>query len=216
MLRLVVYPSDAEQTTMAEGSRYYERFDVQQRRLRALYESLARKRLDDSVLRNEIKQRLMHSFAHILLIAGCITSGCLPQDLEYLIRNDEVVLFDSVDGVNGSSKMIFEFSGAKESFSITEFEEDASKERIHRPRYFDEALTELMLPCQQGVAERIFHGALPVPGHQEIRRRILALDKQKESYAEAVKYISKIGVDNCFRSSLGYHQALNLDLAGEE
>jgi hypothetical protein len=208
--------ADAEQTTMTEGSRYYERFDVQQRRLRAVYESLAKKPLDGSVLRNEVKQRLMHSFAHILLIAGCITSGCLPQDLAYLIRNDEVVLFDSADGGNGSSEMIFDFSGAKESFSITESEEDASKERIYRPRYFDEALAELLLPCQQGVAERIFHGALPVPGHQEIRRRILALDKQKESYAEAIRYIAKIGVENCFRSSLGYHQALNLGLPMRE
>jgi hypothetical protein len=207
--------ADAEQTTMTEGSRYYERFDVQQRRLRALYDSLAKKRIDGSVLRNEFKQRLMHSFAHILLIAGCITSGCLPQDLEYLIRNDEVVLFDSVDGGNGSSEMIFDVSGAKESFSITE-DEDASKGRIYRPRYFDEALAELLLPCQQGVAERIFHGALPVPGHQEIRRRILALDKQKESYAEAIKYIEKIGAENCFRSSLGYHQALSLDLPMRE
>jgi len=208
--------ADALQMTMTEGSTYYERFDVQQRRLHALYDAVARRPLDESVVRNELKAILVHSLAHSLLIAGCVTSGCLPIDLEYLTGDEEIVLFDSADGGNGSSEMIFEFCSSKGSFRIAETEEDAGKEKINRPKYFDEAFAELLLPCQQGVAEKIFHRGLSAPGHEEIKRRYLALERQKESYSNEYRYVSEIGVENCFRSSIGYHVSLARRLQGRE
>ena len=210
------WTADAIQTTMAEGAAYYARFDVQQRKLEGLYESIARKSLNQSIIKNETKAILMHSLAHSLLIAGCITSGCLPTDLEYLIGEDEIVLFDSADGGNGSSEMIYEFCSSKEALKITETEEEIGKEKIYRPKYFDEAFAELLLPCQQGVAERIFHRGFPAPSHDEIRRRYLALDRQREAYSAQYEYLSKIGVENCFRSSIGYHVSLARNLPETE
>src|SRR5207245_408578 len=110
----------------------------------------SRQSIELQTIRNEIKNRLLHSLAHNLLIAGCVTAGCLPSDLEYLISNDEIVLFDSVDGGNGSSAMIFDFVSSRDSFSLADVEEESTKERTFRPKYFDEAFAELMLPCQQG------------------------------------------------------------------
>jgi hypothetical protein len=207
---------DAIESTMTEGEAYYERFNIQRDRLRTLHNALARRPLNENTLRNEVNIRIMHSLAHNLLIAGCVTSGCLPQDLEYLIRDDEVVLFDSADGGNGASEMIFEFCSSKESFRVTDTEEYVEKESIFSPKYFDEAFAELMLPCQQGVAERIFYRGLPPPGHQEMRRRILALERQRESYSDQMEYLTKIGVENAFTSSIGYQAALNLQLPVRE
>jgi len=202
---------NAIQATLAEGANYYERFDVQERRLRSLFELLSQQSIELQTIKNEIKNRLLHSLAHNLLIAGCVTAGCLPSDLEYLISDNEIVLFDSVDGGNGSSAMIFDFISSRDSFSLTDVEEP-TKERTFRPKYFDEAFAELMLPCQQGVSERIFHRQLPVPTHQEISRRITALERQRQAYSDAYKQISQIGVENCFIASLGFHLPLELGM----
>ena len=203
---------DAVETTFAEGAAYYERFAVQQRKLQALFDAAVRKPLNEAVIRTELKTVLMHSLAHSLLIAGCVTAGCLPTDLEYLIGDDEIVLFDAADGGNGSSEMIFEFCTSKEPFEIAETAEDTVREKTYRPKFFDEAFAELLLPCQQGVAERIFHRGFAAPNHEEIKRRYIGLERQKESYSNEYQSISNIGVENCFRSSIGYHFALTHQL----
>jgi hypothetical protein len=206
---------DAVHATMSEGANYYERFDVQDHNLRDLYQALSRQAVNTAIIREEIKKRLLHSLAHNLLIAGCITAGCLPSDLEYLIADNEIILFDTVDGGNGSSAMIFEFVSSRDSFSLEDSGEKVAKdfkETTFRPKYFDEALLELMLPCQQGVSERIFHRGLPIPQHQEISRRIAALERQREVYSDAYQLISGMGVENCFIASLGLHVPLGLRL----
>jgi len=199
---------DAIETTVTEGAAYYERFGVQQRKLQTLFETAARKQLNEAMIKSEFATVLMHSLAHSLLIAGCVTAGCLPTDLEYLIGDDEVVLFDAADGGNGSSEMIYEFCTSKEPFELAETEEAPSKEKTYRPKFFDEAFAELLLPCQQGVAERIFHRGLAAPNHEDIKRRYIGLERQKESYSKEYQSISDIGVENCFRASIGYHFAL--------
>ena len=74
--------ANAIQATMQEGHTYYARFGVQQARLQNVYDRVSHKQLDLSVIRNELKERILHSLAHTLLVAGCVTSGSLPTVLE--------------------------------------------------------------------------------------------------------------------------------------
>ena len=207
--------ANAIQATMQEGHTYYARFGVQQARLQNVYDRVSHKQLDLSVIRNELKERILHSLAHTLLVAGCVTSGSLPTDLEYIINQDtdEIVIFDSSVGVNGSSEMIFEFCSSRESLKLAAIDEELGVEKVYSPKYFDESFAELLLPCQQGVAERIFHRGLPAPGHREIARRFAALDRQKDSYSAEYEYIATNGVENCFISSIGYRVSLAQNLS---
>ncbi len=207
---------NAVQTTMDQGTIYFERFDVQQQKLLELYSDVSHRTLDWTTLRRQLKGALIHSMAHNLLIAGCVTSGCIPQDLKYIVGEDEVLIFDSADGGNGSSEMIFEFCSSGGPLDIGENEEESGRETIFKPKYLDDALADMLLPCQQGVAERVFHGGFSTPRYQEIQRRFKALENQKDSYSREYGLISELGVQNCFVSSIGYHVALARQLPERE
>lgn len=187
-----------EAITAIDNERHLlERFEVSPERIELIYHRLRDTRVGE-IIRDEIRKRLIHSLAHAMLIAGCVTSGSTFDDLDYLVGRDEIILFDSVNGGNGSSEMIFEFLASEEKFSIGTFVEELVKGRIYKPKYFAEALMELLLPCPQGVAERIFNKELPTPTYLEISRRIEQL-RERESP-------STIDVTEFFPSSIGYHR----------
>lgn len=186
---------------------YFERFDIEPSSAQACFESLAHENITIDDIRSEIKERLIHSIAHIILIAGCVTSGSLFNDLGYLVSEEEVVLFDAVNGGNGSCEMIFEFLNSPESFSISEFTEvpEVKVSRPNNPKYFDEAVAELLLPCQQAVADRIFHADLTKPKYQEIDRRVKSLEVQKKAYEPEFRVVQSLPVTQAFQASIGYH-----------
>lgn len=196
IIRQEGWVEDAIESVKLE-SNFIERFEVGRERMEAIFHSMRDTQISE-VLRDIARDRLTHTLAHAILIAGCITSGSTFDDLDYLVKKDEIVLFDSVNGGNGSSEMIYEFLTSKEEFSIGAFVEELTKGRTYKPKHFDEALMELLLPCNQGVAERIFHKNLPVPTYTEILRRIEELRENETP--------SSVDVTEFFPSAIGYHR----------
>jgi hypothetical protein len=199
----------AIQETGTEGASYVERFDIQQDKLRSLFKDLSTHHFDRTEFEEEIRRRLLHSFAHILLIASCITSGSTFSDLQYLIgyKQNEIVIFDSVNGGNGSSEMVFDFCTSTD-FAVGESGDEPQEGTLFQPKHFDEALAELLLPCQQGLTERLFHRSLFHPRYREIHRRSMALESQRPHYSQEFTELSRIGVADIFPASIGFHIAL--------
>jgi superfamily II DNA/RNA helicase len=190
---------------LSEEATLHERFELTEDAVRAVFDALHKEKITIEDLHHAIKKRLIHTLAHTILIAGAITSGSQFEDLDYIIGEDEIVLYDSVNGGNGSSEMIFEFLTSTESFSITEYAEEILKGFTYKPKYFDESIAELLLPCPQGVAERVFHLKLQEPSYAEIQHRIQSLKSHANMYAEPMKRIGSVRVENYFPASIGFH-----------
>ncbi len=207
----------AIQETIAEGGSYVERFDIDQDKLRALFIDLSTQDIDRTAFEKEIHHRLLHSLAHVLLIASCITSGSTFSDLQYLIEYErgEIVIFDSVNGGNGSSEMVFDFCTPAD-FTVGEVGDENAEGTLFQPKHFDEALAELLLPCQQGLAERLFHQDLFHPRYREIHRRSMALASQRPHYSREFAELSRRGVAEAFPASIGFHVALAQKLHATE
>ena len=207
----------AIQETIAEGGSYVERFDIDQDKLRALFIDLSTQDIDRTAFEKEIHHRLLHSLAHVLLIASCITSGSTFSDLQYLIEYErgEIVIFDSVNGGNGSSEMVFDFCTPAD-FTVGEVGDENAEGTLFQPKHFDEALAELLLPCQQGLAERLFHQDLFHPRYREIHRRSMALASQRPHYSREFAELSRRGVAETFPASIGFHVALAQKLHATE
>jgi hypothetical protein len=201
----------AVRNTLDEGTRYYERFKIDPDRLRQSFENLASSALSAETFRQEVRSRLLHSMAHVILIASCVTSGSGFMDLKYLIGKNEILIFDSVNGGNGSSEMVFEYSSA-EDFKVVEESQELERQSVYKPKHLDEALTELLLPCQQGVTERLFVRGLSAPTYREIKRRTMALRLQEDTYREQYSKLSSLGIQSAFPGSVGRHIALSMNL----
>lgn len=194
-----------------EGSHYSERFKMDPDRLRQAFQKIASFAISTETFRHEVRSRLLHSMAHVILIASCITSGSGFMDLKYLIGKDEILIFDSANGGNGSSEMVFDFSSAAD-FKMVEESQELGKQTAYKPKHFDEAMTELLLPCQQGITERLFVRGLGAPSYREIKRRTMALRLQEDTYREYYSKLSSLGIQNAFPGSIGRHVALSMGL----
>jgi hypothetical protein len=203
--------NDAINATMQEG-RYFERFDVDSSDLRSCLEALTQQGFSADDVAESVRDVLIHSMAHVILVAGCITSGSVFEDIGYLVNQDEVVLFDAVNGGNGSCEVIYDFLSSPEDFTISEFAEDTMKGQPLEPKHFDTALGELLLPCQQAVAERIFHADLTRPKYQEIARRIEYLDSQRTGYETEFREVGSRPITDAFQASIGYHTAVQRNI----
>jgi hypothetical protein len=65
-----------------------------------------------------------------------------------------------------------DFLTSSEYFEITEDPNEGFMSKTYRPRYFAESLGEYILPCIQGVSDRMHHSRLGEPDYNEIRRRL--------------------------------------------
>ncbi|MCW4003436.1 MAG: DUF1998 domain-containing protein [Candidatus Bathyarchaeota archaeon] len=158
-------------------------------------------------LLNKLKITILHSMAHVLLLATAITSGSQLDDLDYLLREEtnEVVVFDAVSGGNGSSETAFEFLFEPGQFSVEEYLESEERQEIFKPRNLDETAFELLLPCINGVADRAFLFGKVNPLETEIKRKLTDLKNKASTHAAPIARIKSYGSKSIFPLGIGYH-----------
>jgi hypothetical protein len=188
---LVFYESSRPDITMiTEMFKALQAFDITEENLSA-----------------KLRTTILHSMAHILLLATAITSGSQLDDLDYLLREEtsEVVVFDAVSGGNGSSETAFEFLFEPSQFSVEEYLESEERQEIFKPRYLDETAFELLLPCINGVADRAFLFGKVTPSENEIKRKLTELKNKSSTHANAIACIKSCGSQSIFPLGIGYH-----------
>lgn len=163
--------------------------------------------ITEDSLRVKLRETLLHSLAHVFLLAAAVTSGSQLDDLDYLLKEEsgEVVIFDAVSGGNGSSEAAFEFLSEAGKFSIKGYAESEEREEIYRPRNFDEAAFEFLLPCINGVSDRVFFFGRVDPLESEIKRKLSELRGKEITHETAVRRIRERGNSRIFPIGIGYH-----------
>ena len=164
-----------------------------------------------------LRKTILHSLAHVFLLAAAVTSGSQLDDLDYLVKekSGDVVVFDAVSGGNGSSEAAFEFLCELGRFSIKEYSESEEREEIYRPRNFDETAFEFLLPCINGVSDRVFFFGKVQPLESEINRKLNELRDKETTHRRAVKRIKEYGNARIFPIGIGYHAVDYSDRAQE-
>jgi hypothetical protein len=163
--------------------------------------------ITENTLRGRLRGTVLHSLAHVLLLATAVTSSSQLEDLDYLINveNDEIVIFDAASGGNGSSETAFEFLSETGKFSIKEYLESEEREEIYRPRNFAETFFEILLPCINSVSDRIFLFGKMGSDEKEIKRKLNELRDKETTHEEAVRRIRERGYTSIFPIGIGYH-----------
>lgn len=154
-----------------------------------------------------LKQNILHSLAHLVLLAAAVTSGSELNDLDYLINKNtnEIILFDSVSGGNGSSETVFDFLSAANEFTISAYLDSEERQEIYKPRYFDETVFEFLLPCINGVSDRLFFFGTIQPNERELRRKLNELREKENTHKSAISRIQAYGTDKLYPITIGYH-----------
>jgi len=160
-----------------------------------------------SSLHVKLKETILHSLAHVLLLAAAVTSGSQLDDLDYLLKedSDEVVIFDAVSGGNGSSETAFEFLSEAGTFNLEEYLGSEEREELYKPRNFDETAFEFLLPCLNGVSDRIFLFGMVEPFENEIKRKLCELKGKSTTHGASITRIRAYGSSRMYPISIGYH-----------
>lgn len=175
--------------------------------IRRVLESLQSLTLTESELRLRLYRTILHSLAHVFLLATAIASGSQLDDIDYLIneKEAEIIIFDAVSGGNGSSKTAFEFLSEEGKFDIETYWQSEEKEEIYRPKNFDETAFELLLPCINSIADRIFLFGRVEPSESEIKRKLKELRIKEGTHQMAIRRIIEYGISRLFPVGIGYH-----------
>ncbi len=161
--------------------------------------------LTEAELRGHSRVVLLHSLAHVILLGCAVTSGSHLDDIDYIVKDNEVIVFDSVSGGNGSSAMAFEFLSAPGTFKLEEYLGTEEREELYRPRYMDETLLELLLPCPNGIADRAFLFGTVYPSEMGIVRKIAELRDKQNTHSRAIERLRQYGVQSLYPVGIGYH-----------
>lgn len=200
-----------------ESNRFYENLDINMQDVRNIFQELTRIPIDENAVKNRAKEALIHGYAHTLLLSACVTSGSLFDDLDYIIDGDTVIIHDAVAGGNGSSELVFDYLTSTESFDISEYQDDSMlKQETRKPKYFDEAFAEYLLPCIQGISDRIFFSGLKEPQFTEISRRYASLVRQKALNENEFTIASQSDTRDLYCSNIGFHNMLAYNLRQAE
>ncbi len=157
--------------------------------------------IDD--LKLKIKALLKISLSYLAYMSALITSGSMNKDVDFIYpqgAKNDVVIFDSVSNGNGASKLINDYLIGEET--------SVSQEKGLRSKYFQETLFELLLPCSQGIADRIFFQNLDdnfsnFTRNDLITYRLNELKEQNNSATEEFNQIKNSKIENMFPISIG-------------
>ncbi len=183
----------------------YESTPIDATRLTQAIHEVAESEISQDDVKLHTSSAVMHTLAHSILLACAVTSGSQLEDLDYIVGEDEVVIFDSASGGNGSCAMCFQFLSTSGSFSLKEYLGSEEWKEIHRPRNFDETLFELLLPCLNGVSDRSFFFGHVLPREAETRRKIIELEEKENTHRRAVERFREYGLESAYPTSIGFH-----------
>ena len=86
-----------------------------------------------------------------------LIAGSTKDEIVFVPPNeknpDDIVIFDATNGGNGASELIYNFLTSDIQATTIGY---VNANKGIKPTYFQEIFYELLLPCQQGVADRIF------------------------------------------------------------
>jgi hypothetical protein len=170
-------------------------------------ESLQSLTITENNLRIKLYQTILHSLAHVFLLATAITSGSQLDDIDYIVNEDkaEIIIFDAVSGGNGSSKTAFEFLSEEGKFDVETYWQSEEREEIYRPKNFDETAFELLLPCINSIADRVFLFGKVEPSENEVKRKLRELRIKEDTHQMAIRKIIEYGISRLFPIGIGYH-----------
>ncbi|MCE2506234.1 MAG: hypothetical protein J4F36_07165 [Nitrosopumilaceae archaeon] len=139
-----------QQNIFQEITYYSHRPNIQPNLITTFSEEIGSLKITIEDLISKIKNILKTSLSYSIYMSGLIISGSTTRDLDFIYakESNEVVIFDSVSYGNGASKLI-------NNYLIGE-NNNISQEQGLKPKYFQETLFELLQPCSQGTADRIF------------------------------------------------------------
>ena len=165
--------------------------------------------ITDSEIIIKIKELLKRSLSYLVYTAGCLIAGSSQDEIGFVPPNNtspnEMIVFDTTSGGNGASELIYNFLVAKKSAKSTTI----NPNKAVKATYFEEAFYELLLPCQQGIADRIFfqdYGSLFQNTFQKNNLIITNLERINEETDLApteFAYVSRAGIENMYPLSVG-------------
>jgi len=188
---------------------YAGRFSIDAGIIRDIFDRVKESSLSKEKIIEYIRELIINSISHALFIAGCTTSGSLYQELDYMVPKDpngrlkdEIIVFDSANGSNGASQLIFDYLSLPEE--ELGFTEDEKENLLYRPRYLDETFAELLLPCKQGVIDRMYHQSISVLIDEEILRlQLKHLENLAKESSVVFDKIKQAGIQNIFPLGIG-------------
>jgi hypothetical protein len=154
-------------------------------------------------LKSKIRSLLKNSLSYLIYNAGIITSGSTGQDMGFIIpdeNSNDILIYDNESGGNGASKLIDNYLiGEQSSFS--------SIQGV-RPKFFQETFFELLHPCSQGTADRIYFQNLHeifsnFSSNNLITKKFEEIIEQQHSSPDEFIQINGIGIQNMFPNSIG-------------
>ena len=162
-------------------------------------------------LNYKAKNLLKISLSYLVYMSGLITSGSTNKDLDFIYprgSEDEILLFDNVSDGNGASKLINNYLIGKNS--------SFSQEEGLRPKYFEETFFELLQPCSQGIADRIFFqnlndGFSNFTENDLITYRLKELSEQNSSSIDEFNQVKQSKIENLVPISIGKRPLINPD-----
>ena len=164
--------------------------------------------IDD--IKVKIKNVLKTSLSYLIYMSGLITSGSTTRDLDFIYpkESNEIIIYDSVSYGNGASKLINNYLIGENT--------QISQEQGLRPKYFQETFFELLQPCSQGTADRIFFQNLHdvfsnFTKNDMITYRLDELMEQQNSAVDEFNQIKLSKIQNMVPISIGKRHLENPD-----
>jgi hypothetical protein len=187
-----------------EEDEFYENLAIDFGAVRDVLDAVQQPITPEDVL-DRVRDSFLHTLGHQIMLACTVTAGAESNDLDYLIDGEEVIVFDTDNGGNGSSEMVHEFLAGEDDFDIRDFRSGELYEDSFRPKYFDETLFEFLLPCVNSVAERSYLFNDITPPDRRFVNRIRELAKKEATHTEAFDRLRDIGSQHIYPASIGYH-----------
>ena len=167
-----------------------------------IYAEIRNITISEEELKLKIKSLIKNSLSYLVYQTGLITSGSTGMDMGFIHPGEdsnEILIYDDVNGGNGASKLIHDYLiGEQKSYSPMSGV---------RPKFFQEIFFELLQPCSQGTADRIFFrnlaGGFVNFSKNDITTKFKEIEEQrKDSPAEFTQVINA-GIDNMFPYAIG-------------
>lgn len=166
-------------------------------------------------IQRKIRELVMNSLAQLLYLNSCVTSGSNFDDIDFLVRRDDdgtltnqIIMFDSTNGANGACELVYELLTAPQEPYVF-----GNRTELSKPKYFDEGFTEMLLPCPQGVTERIFYQDLHnlIQNNRSVGRSLMQLESVSQENPEIAQSIRDSTIFNLFATFTGLRDVLGQD-----